>query len=135
MNNKIYIAGKISGDEDYKTKFKYIEAILKEARVECTTTRIKPNDICRDCSGCPFFDRHYVIACRIYEVFPDNIEVVNPVDFDLEGRPYWVAMLKCLWELSRCKYVYMLRDWRQSRGAQVEHRWALRLKKQIIYQQ
>jgi hypothetical protein len=60
---------------------------------------------------------------------------VNPVDFDLEGRPYWIAMIKCLWKLSRCKYVYFLRDWRYSRGAQIEHRWAKRLHKQIIYQQ
>jgi hypothetical protein len=68
-------------------------------------------------------------------VFPQQLEVVNPVDLPAEGKPWWLAMVICLWHLSRCKYVYMLRDWRYSRGAQIEHRWALRLKKQIIYQQ
>ena len=129
MNNKIYIAGKITGDEDYRAKFKYAEAHLTEARRWCGNTYHN------NCRNCIFYDRNWCTACRISDVFPHQLEVVNPVDFDLEGCPYWLAMLKCLWHLSRCKYVYMLRDWRQSRGAQIEHKWALRLKKQIIYQQ
>lgn len=129
MNNKIYIAGRITGDDGYKAKFKAAEAQLTEARRQCGDT------FHSQCRYCIFYDRKWVTACRISDVFPQQLEVVNHVDFDLEGRPYWLAMLKCLWHLSRCKYVYMLRDWRQSRGAQIEHRWALRLKKQIIYQQ
>jgi len=129
MNNKIYIAGKITGDEDYRAKFKAAEAQLNEARQRCVKTYHN------QCRSCIFYDRNWCTTCRISDVLPQQLEVVNPVDFDLEGRSYWLAMLKCLWELSRCKYVYMLRDWRQSRGAQKEHNWALRLKKQIIYQQ
>lgn len=128
-NNKIYIAGKITGDDGYKAKFKAAEAQLNEARQWCGNTYHN------QCRSCIFYDRNWCTTCRISDVFPQQLEVVNPVDFDLEGRPYWLAMIKCLWKLSRCKYVYMLRDWRQSRGAQKEHNWALRLKKQIIYQQ
>jgi hypothetical protein len=129
MNNKIFVSGRITGDDDYKAKFKAAEAQLNEARKLCGS--VYQNK----CRWCIFYDRNWCTSCRISDVFPQQLEVVNPVDFDLEGRPYWLAMLKCLWKLSRCKYVYMLRDWRQSRGAQIEHKWALRLKKQIIYQQ
>jgi len=128
MNTKIYIAGRITGDEGYRAKFKAAEATLKQDHDQC----VKHHGPCR---GCAFQDYRYVTLCRIYDVWPQDIEIVNPVDFDLEGRPYWIAMIKCLWKLSRCKYVYFLRDWRYSRGAQKEHRWAKRLHKQIIYQQ
>ena len=128
-NNRVYLAGRITGDDGYKAKFKAAEAQLNEARQWCGNTYHS------QCRRCIFYDRNWCTSCRISDVFPQQLEVVNPVDFDLEGRPYWLAMLKCLWKLSRCKYVYMLSDWRQSRGAQKEHNWALRLKKQIIYQQ
>lgn len=126
QNDKIYIAGKITGDPDYKVKFKSAEADIIKARRGCT--------VGTPCGNCIFKDRDFVTPCRIYEVFPKQLEVVNPVAFDLEGRPYWLAIIKCLWKLSHCKYVYMLRDWKESKGAQIEHRWAQRLNKKIIYQ-
>jgi hypothetical protein len=129
QNNRIYIAGRITGDDDYKAKFKSAEAQVTEARRWCG------NAFHNQCRSCIFYDRDRCTTCQISDVFPQQLEVVNPVDFDLEGRPYWIAMIKCLWKLSRCKYVYFLRDWRYSRGAQIEHRWAKRLHKQIIYQQ
>ena len=128
MNNKIFISGKITGDDDYKAKFKYAESQLVEARRWCGNTYHN------NCRHCIFYDRNWVTTCRISSLFPQQLEVVNPVDFDLEGQPYWLAIIKCLWKLSRCKYVYMLRDWKESKGAQIEHRWAQRLNKKIIYQ-
>jgi hypothetical protein len=132
MNNKIYIAGRITGDPGYKAKFKATEAMLSQARRFCKE-RAQRNEH-QHCSGCPFYDRDYITMCRISDIFPRQIEVVNPVDFGLDGKPYWPAIIYCLWQLSQCRYVYFIRDWKQSRGAQIEHRWARWLKKQIIYQ-
>ena len=126
MNNRIYIAGKITGDNDYKAKFKSARYNIEMARHNCSKSR---------CQECPFYDRNYVTACRIFDLFPDYFEIVNPVDFHLEGKPYWITMLICRHKLRNCSYVYFLNDWEQSRGAKMEHRWALRWKKRIIYQQ
>lgn len=126
MNNRIYIAGKITGDPDHKVKFRLAESDINNAIRRCAA-----NKFCRDCR---FYSRDYVYGCRIYDLFPDKIEVVNPIDFGLEGKSWLVAMIICLHRLRKCSYVYMLKDWRQSRGARIEHRYAKFLKKRIIYE-
>ena len=116
MNNKIYIAGRITGDPHYRAKFKSAEAAVKDWR---------------------FFDRHgvnYYIRHNHFGFVP-----VNPTEFTLLGHDLaecrWsLAMVVCLCKLVRCSYVYMLKDWKQSKGASVEHRWAKFLGKEIIYQ-
>ena len=126
MNNKIYIAGKMTGDADYKVKFRLAESNLNIAMRRCAV-----NKCCRDCR---FYSRDYVYGCRIYDLFPSKIEIVNPIDFNLEGKSRFVTMLICLHRLRQCSYVYMLADWRESRGARKEHWLAKLLKKRIIYE-
>lgn len=128
MNNKIFISGKITGDEYYKPKFAAAEAELKQARKHCDGI-FHPT-----CRNCVYQDRDYTTLCRIYRVFPLKVEVVNPATFRVEGWPWLMCMAVCLWRLTWCGYVYMLHDWQESRGARVEHRWAQRLGKHIIYQ-
>lgn len=125
-NNRIFISGRITGDPDYKAKFKLAEATLVTDRRECRTD--KP------CTGCVFHDRNYIHKCRIYEVFPAQIEIVNPTMLGLDGKPWLYCMFVCLRKLRRCSYVFMLRDWRRSRGARWENRVARWLHKNIIYQ-
>lgn len=59
--------------------------------------------------------------------------VVNPAKECKQTWPWWLCMAKDLWLLKGCQTVAMLPDWNESRGAQMEHRWAQRLKKEIIY--
>lgn len=59
--------------------------------------------------------------------------IVNPAKECNQKWPWWRQMLRCLRLLAGCKVVVMLPDWRESRGARKEHRWARRLKKEIIY--
>ena len=127
MNNRIYIAGKITGDPDYKEKFR-----LAEWNINNAIRRCRDSKCCRDCR---FYCRDYVYMCKIYDLFPSKIEIVNPIDFGLAGKSWLVAMIVCLHRLRKCSYVYMLKDWRQSRGARKEHRYAKFLKKRIIYEQ
>lgn len=116
MNNKVYIAGRITGDPNYRTKFKSAEAVVKEWW---------------------FFDRHGVKVAQRRGRF--GFEAVNPAEFTIFGKlldryPWRVAMAVCLFNLLGCSHVYMLKDWKDSRGAQKEHKWAKFFGKEIIYQ-
>lgn len=116
MNNKIYIAGRITGDPNYKAKFKSAETAVKDWQ---------------------FFDRHGVKYYIRHSHF--GFEAVNPAEFTLFGKildryPWRVAMAVCLCKLLGCSYVYMLKDWKQSKGATKEHKWAKFFGKEIIYQ-
>lgn len=129
MNNRIYISGKISGDSDYKAKFKSAQYEIEQARRSCSQQS--------HCSReqCIFYSRAYIYGCTVKDIFPDHFEVVNPTTFPVVNKPRWLAMMYCIMKLITCSYVFMLSDWRDSRGAKREHRWAKRLHKRIIYQQ
>lgn len=93
---RIYIAGKITGDAEYRVKFRAAELHLVRQGWE-----------------------------------PGRI--VNPVKACRESWPWWRCMMRCLRLLAGCGWVAMLPDWRESRGARIEHRWAFLLGKEIIY--
>ncbi len=96
-NNRIYIAGKITGDPDYRRKFR--------KAVKLVTTLLEW----------------------------DADDVVNPVERCRQDWPWWRCMALCLKLVAGCGWVAMLPDWKQSRGARIEHLWAKILGKKIIY--
>lgn len=64
------------------------------------------------------------------------IEIVNPlflkgIYFDI---PHKEAMEICLKELKTCSHIYMLKDWKESKGAMMEHQFAMDNGIKIIYQ-
>lgn len=117
MNNRIYIAGRITGAGDYREKF---------AKAE------------EKAGGLGFYREHggdcYVRTGAV------RYETVNPCRVLLWGKglgayPWRVAMAVCLWKLAGCSTVYMLRDWTESRGARMENTLAQLLGKRIIYEE
>lgn len=127
QNNKIYIAGKVTGDPDYKVKFNDARYRIESARKECSTYK--------QCQECIFYDRDYVTMCRISDLFPKHFEFVNPAKFEkVEKWPWLLAMVYCLFKMRGCTYVFFLKDWKESKGARWEHRQALRWKKRVIYE-
>lgn len=101
----IYISGKITGDDNYRAKF---------AMARDRLTR-------------------------------DGYNVLNPVEagdtLDMVHKyaglepPTWSEyMRKCLVTISGADAVYMLRDWKQSRGARLEHNIASELGITIVYE-
>lgn len=96
-NNRIYIAGKITGDEKYRRKFETAERYL---------------------TGHLEWDRK---------------DVVNPVRECRRGWPWWRCMVRCLRLVAGCRWVAMLPDWNESRGARIEHAWARTLGKTVLY--
>lgn len=64
------------------------------------------------------------------------IEIVNPlrligIHFGISHKE---AMEICLKELKTCSHIYMLKDWKESKGAMMEHQFALDNGIKIIYQ-
>lgn len=117
MNNKIYIAGKISGDAKYWDKF-------TKAAEKAETAQ--------------FFGRYGIDV--FMKTGQCEFRAVNPVDFRFRGLPlavwpWWVAMVICVWHLLWCSSVYMLRDWRESRGAKIENNVAQWMGKKIVYEE
>ena len=78
---KIYISGKITGDSNYKQKFKNAELFLRLA----------------------------------------GFEVVNPADQKITGKPWAWYMRKDIAQLMECEAIFLLKDWKKSKGARLEY--------------
>ncbi|NMA07252.1 MAG: DUF4406 domain-containing protein [Ruminococcaceae bacterium] len=63
-------------------------------------------------------------------------EIVNPLF--LEGIYFGIshqeAMKICLEALKDCSHIFMLKDWKESKGAMMEHQFAMDNGIKIIYQ-
>jgi len=89
---KIYIAGKINGDENYLEKFKNSE-------------------------------NHCIV---------NGWETINPASFPRLG--WKESMRRDLKLLNDCQAIYMINDWKDSKGATLEHWYAKRYELIIIYE-
>lgn len=94
--DKIYLAGKVTGDPCYKMKF--------EAGVK-----------------------------HLEDLGWKREDIVNPAQLVPGDTPWLKAMWKCLWLMRRCEWVAMLPNWKESRGAKIEHLVAKLRLKWIIY--
>lgn len=102
----IYISGKITGDDNYRTKF---------ATAENRLTR-DGYDVLNPVEVGDRLDRLYQGAGL--------------------AAPTWSEyMRKCLLAISDADAVYMLRDWEESRGARLEHHIASELGIKIVYEE
>ena len=65
-------------------------------------------------------------------------ETINPFDLFTEEEErtftWWQFMLRDLEHLSTCDAVYMLKNWKESRGARLEHAAAIESDMVIIYE-
>ena len=59
-------------------------------------------------------------------------EVVNPMKICKQNWCWLRCMVKCLWAIMFCKKVYQLPDWRDSKGARIEYKWAKLLNKRFV---
>ena len=62
-------------------------------------------------------------------------KVINPVEIPVTHDRSWKAFMKVdLLALKDCDTIFMMNCWKGSRGAKIEHWFALRYGKRIIYQ-
>lgn len=61
---------------------------------------------------------------------------VNPFDINpfLGIKNYWCYMISDLWNLMFCDAIYMLDNWKESKGARIEHAFAKFIGLKIMYQ-
>ena len=62
----------------------------------------------------------------------DGWETVNPIRFCASEWPWADCMRRCITNMMECDAIYLLKDWKFSRGARLEHFIALKLGMQII---
>lgn len=61
--------------------------------------------------------------------------IIHPFHLDVYfGISHKEAMEICLEALKDCTHIYMLKDWKESKGAKIEHQFALENGIKIIYQ-
>lgn len=116
MNNKCYIAGRVTGDPHYKAKFRFAVATV---------------------TSYYFFDRHghkIAVLSGRWGFQAVNPTAISCLGITIDRLPWILAMLFCIIKLASCSYAYFLNDWKQSRGARIEHRFARLTRKNIIYQ-
>lgn len=65
----------------------------------------------------------------------EEYNVINPISICKSSYPWWLCMVICLYNLVfKADYIYMLRNWKDSRGARIEHAVAIKTRKVIIYE-
>jgi hypothetical protein len=65
----------------------------------------------------------------------DRLRIVNPMKIDHNPNAEWEDyMEKDIAQLLRCRGIYMLTNWKYSKGARIEHAIALELGLPVIYQ-
>ena len=62
-------------------------------------------------------------------------EPVNPLENGLSEHDSWEAhMLKDIADLLHCNAIYMLQEWKESKGARIEHYIATKVGMPIMYE-
>lgn len=66
----------------------------------------------------------------------NEFEIVNPMKIEHNHDKSWESyMRECVKYMCDCDTIFMLTNWRESKGAMIEHTIAEWLKMKIIYQQ
>ena len=105
---RVYIAGKISG-EDYET-------------------------VCRKFDSAESYVPSIVAALQdVYDIqYNDSTTVFNPTHICDNDWPWFYCMFVCLLHVLVSDLVVLLPDWRDSRGATIEYKFAKFLNKIIV---
>lgn len=73
----------------------------------------------------------------IHQDYENSFGVINPLN--IKGIHFGIshekAMELCFSKLKKCTHIYMLKDWEDSKGAIMEHQFALDNNIKIIYQE
>lgn len=86
-------------------------------------------------TGTTDYEERFEVAEKMLK--EDGQTVINPVKLTKhlpEGTPWETYMRITLAALETCEAVYMLEGWNDSKGACVEHTWAVMTDKIIFYQ-
>lgn len=86
-------------------------------------------------SNLPYNDAKAMFDKATQELSSQNFEAVNPIDNGLDKDSPWSTHMRAdIKALLDCDCIYMLKTWKNSKGARLEHKIADELGLGIIYQ-
>lgn len=97
-------------------------------------TRLKKWFISGKVSGLCYSQACYNFASAEVFIYTTGAIPVNPMRLCNPAWSWLLCMVVCLWHLSFCRGIYMQRNWRESRGARIERRFAQLLGKLEFYE-
>ena len=113
MNNKVFISGPITGHADWRMRFYDAERIV---------------------DSFVFFERYGDDS--LFDKYGYlGFNPISPAVFGDETKLWCWNMVRCIWKLLGCSYVYFMRGWHGSRGCGIEHTIADLFGKRIIYEE
>lgn len=93
-----------------------------ESSFKLTSTINKPKIyIAGKVTGEPYQECREKFAMAEFRLRRKGYETINPLRLAPQDANWQDAMKKCVRELAICDEIFMLKDWKNSRGAKVEH--------------
>jgi len=90
--------------------------------------------ICGKVTGMEVKAKSLFYLAEIY-LEKQGYDTVNPMTLDHNHDKSWSSYMRvCLKTLCDCEVIFMLKNWKLSKGARLEHRIAKELGIEIIYQ-
>lgn len=83
-------------------------------------------------SGIEYYVAYQTFANADRRLSSMGYQVINPMKLCRKHWSWLRCMAKCLWAIMFCDKIYQLPNWKESRGARIEYKWAKFLRKRIL---
>ncbi len=83
-------------------------------------------------SGLEYYVAYQTFANADRQLSSVGYQVINPMKLCRKNWSWVRCMIKCLWHLTWCDKIYQLPNWKGSKGARIEYRWAKLLNKNFL---
>lgn len=107
----------------------YVAGALDERKIENSKEKVF---ISGKVSGMEYYVAYQTFANADRFLSQQGYKVVNPMKICKKHWSWLRCMAKCLWAMMFCNKIYQLPNWKDSRGARIEYKWAKLLRKRIL---
>ena len=83
-------------------------------------------------SGIEYYVAYQTFANADRQLSSMGYQVINPMKICRKNWSWVRCMAKCLWAITFCHKIYQLDNWKESRGARIEYKWAKLLNKTFL---
>lgn len=107
----------------------YVAGALDERKIENSKEKVF---ISGKVSGMEYYVAYQTFANADRFLSQQGYKVVNPMKICKKHWSWLRCMAKCLWAMMFCNKIYQLPNWKESRGARIEYKWAKFLRKRFV---
>lgn len=83
-------------------------------------------------TGIEYYVAYQTFANADRQLSSMGYQVINPMKICRKNWSWLRCMAKCLWAITFCHKIYQLPNWKGSKGARIEYRWAKLLNKTFL---